>query len=203
MKKIIQIVLLLVILGLGYVLYQSIMKPIRFQSETKVRETAIIEKLKNIRSAERMFKASYGYFTGSFDTLTSFILDSTLTFARTVGDVNDSLQVAQGLVYKEDYRVLAKDTIFGREFPVERVKELKKLPYTDNKEFILEAGMLATESGVVVPVVSCRAPYKEFLADLDKQEVINLLDVCKISNRYGGLKFGSMTEATNESGNWE
>ena len=68
----------------------------------------------------------------------------------------------------------------------------------------MEAGY-ATASGVVVPIVECRAPYKAFLDTVAyRQEVINLIDEEEnIYTRYAGIKFGSMEAANNEAGNWE
>ena len=72
-------------------------------------------------------------------------------------------------------------------------------------QFIMEAGIITTESKVVIPVVECRAPYKAFLDTVAyRQEVINLIDEEQNnSNRYPGVKFGSMDSGNNEAGNWE
>ena len=69
----------------------------------------------------------------------------------------------------------------------------------------MEAGLIATESKVVIPVVECRAPYKMFLDTVEfRQEFINLVDdQVNNFNRYPGVKFGSMEAGNNEAGNWE
>lgn len=69
----------------------------------------------------------------------------------------------------------------------------------------MEAGVITTESKVVIPVVECRAPYKMFLDTVNyRQEVINLIDEEENNfNRYAGVKFGSMESGNNEAGNWE
>jgi hypothetical protein len=38
---------------------------------------------------------------------------------------------------------------------------------------------------------------------LDKQEVANLKDVATKSNKFAGLKVGSLEEINNNAGNWE
>ena len=65
-KKIIQFVLALVVLGLAYYVYVLISTPIKFENEQKVREAAVIERIKDIRTAERTFKSKYQRFTGDF-----------------------------------------------------------------------------------------------------------------------------------------
>ena len=118
---------------------------------------------------------------------------------------DDSVAVARGLVSRETFKVAVIDTIFGsKQMTPEKVEMIRYIPYTDGMEFILEAGQLKTESGVTVQVFECRAPYKAFLADLNRQELINLIDERENTfNDYPGIKVGSMTSATNDAGNWE
>ena len=56
MRKVIQIVLGLVIVALAYIAVEQVMTPLRFQSQTKIREAAVIDRIKDIRAAERAFK---------------------------------------------------------------------------------------------------------------------------------------------------
>ena len=82
---------------------------------------------------------------------------------------------------------------------------MRYIPGTNNQtEFQIEAGMITTESKVVIPVLEVRAPYKLFLDTVKyRQEVINLIDDQeKNFGEYGGLKFGSMEKGNNEAGNW-
>ena len=106
----------------------------------------------------------------------------------------------------EKFKIAVIDTIFSpKKLTREDVEQLRYIPGTDNKsEFIMEVGY-ATASGVVVPIVECRAPYKAFLDTVAyRQEVINLIDEEEnIYTRYAGIKFGSMEAANNEAGNWE
>ena len=62
--------------------------------------------------------------------------------------------------------------------PQNRFANLRYVPGTNNQtEFELEAGLVTTESKVVIPVVECRIPYKMFLDTVRfRQEVINLVD---------------------------
>ncbi len=204
MKKAIQIVLFLVIVVLGYILVQSILTPLEFQNTTKAREAAVIERIKDIRTAQRAYKTVNQRFTGSFDTLINFVLNDSLVFEKAIGSADDSVAVAKGLVKREKFNVAAIDTIFGdRKLTPEQIKNFRFIPYGNGKEYIMSAGNLATESKVVVPVFECKAPYKTFLADQDQQLLVNLIDDSKSLSRYPGIKVGSMTEATNEAGNWE
>ncbi len=209
-KKIAQIVLAVVIVGLVYVIYQQISTPIRFDKELATRQAAVIERIKDIRTAQRAFKSKYMRFTGNFDSLEQFILNDTLELERKLVDEYDSVAMAQlkksGKKNVEKFKIAVIDTIFSpRKLTASQVKELRYIPFSDNKEYYLEAGIITTESKVVIPVVECRAPYKEFLDTVAfHQEVVNLIDDQENNfNRYAGVKFGSMEAGNNEAGNWE
>ena len=188
MKKLIQIILAVVIVGLVYIIYDQISTPIRFEQELKDKKALVIDRIKDIRTAERAFRTKYQRFTGSFDTLVSFVLNDSLVLERKIVDEDDS--VAMAMMKKS-----------GRK----NVEQFRFIPGTDDKaQFILEAGF-TTASGVTVPIVECRAPYKLFLDTVAfRQDIINLIDdEVNNFNRYPGVKFGSMDAANNEAGNWE
>lgn len=210
MKKIAQIILAVVIVALVYVIYDQISTPIKFDDELKAKKAQVIDRIKDIRTAQRAFKSKYQRFTGSFDTLTNFILQDTLELERKIVDEDDSVAMAQlkkmGKKNVEKFKIAVIDTIFSpKKLSVEQVKQLRYIPGTDDKaQFIMEAGY-TTASNVVVPIVECRAPYKMFLDTVAyRQEIINLIDEEEnIFNRYPGVKFGSMEAGNNEAGNWE
>lgn len=209
-KKIAQIVLAVVIVLLVYVIYQQISTPIKFDKELATRQAAVIERIKDIRTAQRAFKSKYMHFTGNFDSLEQFILNDTLELERKLVDEYDSVAMAQlkksGRKNVEKFKIAVIDTIFSpKKLTAAQVKEMRYIPFSNNKEYYLDAGIITTESKVVIPVVECRAPYKEFLDTVTfHQEVVNLIDDQQNNfNRYPGIKFGSMEAGNNEAGNWE
>ena len=200
------------VLALTYWLYLLISTPIKFENEQKTREAAVIERIKDIRTAERQFKAKHQHFTADFDSLINFVLTGTMEGERKKIDEDDSVAMAQakkkyGKKFKnvEKFTFSVKDSLF-KHLSIEQVKELRYVPFSNNQtEFILEAGMLATESKVVIPVVECRTPYIAFLDTIKyRQQIINLIDNMENNfNRYPGIKFGAMDRGNNEAGNWE
>ena len=210
-KKILQFVLAAVILGLMYVIYVQISTPIKFKKEREEREKVVIERIKDIRTAERAYKSKYQHFTGDFDSLISFVLNEDLELERKIVDEDDSVAMAMlkksGRKNIEKFTIAVIDTIFAPRVLTEQdVRNLRYVPGTGNQvEYMLFAGTLATESKVVIPVVECRIPYKMFLDTVKyRQEVINLVDdQVNNYNRYPGIKFGSMEGGNNEAGNWE
>ncbi|MBS4765960.1 hypothetical protein KG007_07030 [Alistipes sp. kh20] len=211
MKKLFQIILAVAIVALIYVIYVQISTPIRFEQETKAKKAKVIDRIKDIRTAQRSFKTKYQHFTASFDSLQSFILNDTLELERKIVDEDDSAALAMllksGKKNVEKFKIAVIDTIFApKKLSRQDVENLRFIPGTDNKaQFIMEAGIITTESKVVIPVVEVRAPYKMFLDTVAyRQEVINLIDDEQNNfNRYPGVKFGSMEAGNNEAGNWE
>lgn len=204
MKKVLQIVFAIVIIALAYVLYDQIMTPLDFQKHKNAREAAVIEKIKDIRTAERAYKQAKQSYTANFDDLIAFLLNDSLVYEKALGSADDSTSVAKGLVKIEKFKIAAKDTVFGaKKLSVEDIKNIAFIPYGQGKKFILNAGAFTTESKVVVPVFECKAPYKDFLDDLDRQELVNLIDDRKSLSKYPGIKVGAMDQATNDAGNWE
>ncbi|MCD8186683.1 MAG: type IV pilin-like G/H family protein [Rikenellaceae bacterium] len=205
MKKLIQFVLLLAILGLAYLLYRQFAKPMEFDQIRKQRESEVVSRLKDIRAAQRAYRQVYQKFTPSMDSLILFVQNDSLTYERQIGSLDDSLALTQGRVARIQFKMAVRDTIFsGRNLTNTEIEQFRIIPYSDNVPFIMDAGTLETMSGVVVQVFEAKAPYKDFLEiEGFHQNLVNLIDERKGLNRYPGLKVGSMTEATNEAGNWE
>ena len=211
MKKIAQILLAVVIIAFVYVIYQQISTPIRFENELKSKSAQVIERIKDIRTAERAYKTKYQKFTADFDTLANFILNDTLEMERKLVDEDDSVGLAllkkQGKKNVEKFTVAVIDTIFSpKKLSKEEILNMRYIPTTNNQaQFILEAGQITTESKIVIPVVECRAPYIKFLDTITyRQDIINKIDDdVNNFNRYPGIKFGSMDAGNNEAGNWE
>lgn len=208
-KKIIQLVLALVIIGLSFYIYVLISTPIKFENERKVREAAVIERIKDIRTAERQFKSKYQRFTADFDTLINFVLTETMEGERKIVDEDDSVAMAQLKKMKkknvEKFTFSVKDSMF-KHLSEKDVRDLRFIPFTDNRtEFTLDAGIINTESKIVIATVECSAPYIAYLDTVAyRQEIINLIDNdMNNRNRYPGIKFGSMESGNNEAGNWE
>lgn len=210
MKKIAQILLAVVIVAFVYVIYKQISTPIRFENDLKSKSAQVIERIKDIRTAERAYKSKYQKFTADWDTLANFILNETLEMERKLVDEDDSVGLAmlkkQGKKNVEKFTVAVIDTIFSpKKLTEQDVRNFRFIPGTGSQaEFIMDAGVV-TVGNVPVPVMVCKAPYKLFLDTVKyRQELINLVDECKnIYNKYPGIKVGDLDQPNNEAGNWE
>ena len=213
-KTLIQILLAVVMIVLAYQLYESIMAPVRFDKTRIAREKAVIERISDIRSAQRGYKQVYGKYTSSFDTLINFVLTADMEFERQLVSSDDSVGLARLKKLRkkniEKFTVKAIDTVFGtKKLTPEQIEQLRFIPYSAisndgaPREFIMGAGSVAV-GNVQVPVFEAKAPYKAFLLDQNEQLLINLIDEQKnVLYKYPGIKVGDLNQATNDAGNWE
>ncbi|MFO7863179.1 MAG: hypothetical protein R6U85_04200 [Salinivirgaceae bacterium] len=208
MRKVLQIVLAVAAIVLAYLLYESIMEPIRFEKERKKRYDAVIQNLKDIRKAQVAFKDVYNRYTGSFDTLVNFVANDSMPLVKAEGTIPEEyidslksrakaeqLALKQGLISRDTIRLSVKDSLFGKEYKLDR---MPIIPYTQNDSFEMATGKVAA-SGLPVKVFEVKAPSKVILHGMNERLINSYND----GRDYAGLKVGSLSEANNNTGNWE
>lgn len=202
MKRILAIVLALIAAGLAYLLIINIGAPIKFDKEKQRRYVATINRLKNIRTAQVAYLSEHDKYTGSFDTLIHFLKTDSFRIVKQIGSLDDSADVAAGRVRRDTIFVPILDSLFKNDPNI--VDSLPYVPFTHGRNrFEMAAGEVQTASKVTVQVFEAKVPNKVLLNGLDHQQIVNLDDKARQIQRYPGLKVGSLTEATNNSGNWE
>lgn len=96
------------------------------------------------------------------------------------------------------------ETLYKGEFTAENIDQIVIIPFSDNLRFEIEVNdEYKTSQGIHVPLFEARAPFDTYLADQDKQELVNLIDKEKKLDHYPGLKVGSIDAPNNNAGNWE
>ena len=210
MKTALNIVFSVIIVVLVYFLFQSIMEPIRFNKEKDARETAIKERLMDIRTAQEAFKSVKGYYTSSFDTLITFLETDSLPLVFKRGALTDEMiaegitsereAVKKGLISRDTSYIPVLDSIFHKESPIE---ELRYGPGMENTEFQMSAGRVMTTSMVMVNVFEAYVRNDVFLSDLDRQLVVNYNEQRTKITGFPGMKVGDVKIPNNNAGNWE
>jgi len=197
-SNIVKIALAVVVIVLGYLLFSSIMKPIRFQEELTKRNERIVEKLKDIRTAQTFFKQFNNRYTSSFDSLFTFLRTGQIpvvkmipdptdtTFSRTINDTIGYIAIADSLYSKR---------------PDFKLEDMSVIPFSDGRKFEMKTAKI-DKGGTMVSVLEILVPYEYYLFDLNNQLVINLKKEMEDKNKFAGLKVGSMTDASTD-GNWE
>ena len=203
MKTILNIILSIAIVVLGYLLVKSVMKPIEFQKEQEKRYAKTIERLKDIRSVQDAFKAKYGGYTDSFDTLVKFIKADSILVERPDGDIPDTLDLKEALKMKivkmVATKIAVKDTVFKSKYAPDSIGYV---PYGEGVMFNLDTATVEAAK-VKVKVFEASVTNKVLLHGLDEQLINNLDDIKVSLTGFAGLKVGSLKEANNNAGNWE
>lgn len=210
MKVVIQIVLWALIVFLGWKVYNSIIGPVKFNEVKEARYMKVIQNLKDIQRAELAYKEITGSFTGSWDSLISFI--DTAEFAITqrrdtaIADVerNKAFGISEGY-YSEISLidtlgfVAVKDSLFRNS---DRYKNMMNIPLEGvDSKIELKAGTIERKD-VSYAVFVARVPKDVILHDQDQNLVMQEKAVQSVDGVNGPyLQVGSM-EDINTSGNW-
>ena len=196
-SSILKVVLAIVIIVLGYLIYNSINTPLKFEQELKSRGDVVIAKLKDIRTAQTLFKALHMRYTQSFDTLIRFVREGQIPEVKMVPDPKDTTNtrtITDTIGYVSIF-----DSIFAKKDY--KLEELSLIPFAEGDTFSLMAGTI-NKGGVDVSVFEVTAPMETYTAGMNNQLVINRVQELKDKNKFPGLKVGSMFEASTD-GNWE
>ena len=196
-RYITQVILLGVIAALIYFIITGVMKPINFDKEQEARYEKVIQRLKDIRTAEVAYKSVYGQYTGSFDTLINFVKNDSFPVLYAEGSLDDSLAVMQGKIVRDTIYIMVRDSIFEKGFPIDSLRFVPFAP--PGTEFDLQAAKIMTASKLEVPVFQATARNFDILNGMDHQLIVNLNDLTD----FPGLKVGDVVEANNNAGNWE
>lgn len=89
MKKVVNILLAICIVALVYIVYGSIMNPIRFQAEKSIRDKAVIQKLMDIKAAQTEYNYQNNGYCDNFDSLALFIKTAQLPITKKIGELTD------------------------------------------------------------------------------------------------------------------
>jgi hypothetical protein len=195
-NSIIKAGLAVVILVLGYLIFNSINKPVKFENTLDSRSKVIVSKLKDIRTAQNLFRIQNGRYTASFDTLIGFIKNGKIpevklipdpndtTFTRSISDTIGFISIFDSIYAKKNYGL----------------EKLNEIPFSNGDYFSILAGQI--NKGVDVSVFEVSARIETYTKDLDKQLIINRIKEMEDRSKFPGLKVGSMTDASTD-GNWE
>ena len=228
MKTVINLVLAACVIALIYICYGSIMGPIHFDEERKLREKAIIARLIDIRKAQQEYRSMHqGAYTDNFDSLITFVKTAKLPFIMKVGTLTDDQlnscmteKKAMELINKakktgnwkdvekeglQNFRrdtmwVAVMDTIFEKGFNPD---SLPYVPYGNGAKFQMQSRRDTLDTGMPLNLFQANVGYDVYLKGINEQELNNLKDVQSKLGKYCGLKVGDIEQPNNNAGNWE
>ncbi|HLW14992.1 MAG TPA: hypothetical protein VKX30_05805 [Flavobacteriaceae bacterium] len=213
MKIVTRILLWAVIAFLGWKLAKAINGPVEFNKVKEVRYAQVIEKLKDIQSAQLAYQSLNGKFIGSYDSLIQFIdtAQYAITTRRDTSFADRERNIAFGLdpedggYYKEEIIVdtigfkSVRDSLFGG---TDRYKRMMKLPYDWATEDIeMDAGQIERK-GTFYSVFEAKVAKESILKDQDRNLLIQENQIQSVDGVNGPyIQVGDMNEI-NTSGNW-
>ena len=228
MKKGLNLLLAVTIIGLGYICYRSIMGPIEFAEERDFREKAIIARLIDIRTAQVEYRniTKMGY-SDNLDSLIEFVKTAQMPVVLKEGELDDE-QLERGLTEKKAMEIIAKakktnnwkevekeglknfrrgtswiallDTLYPKGYAID---SLAFVPFGNGTKFEVATSVDTTKAGSPQYLFEARTPYEVYLTGVNDQELKNLISDMKKMGRYCGLKVGDVEMPNNNAGNWE
>ena len=187
-------------------IYSSINGPIKFNQVKNERYTKVIDRLKDIRTAQIAHKDVNGFYADNFDSLVSFIDNGIFT----VIEKRDSSYLEYNRTYRIDMLkeveivdtlgfVSVKDSLFGNN---ESYKMMAKVPINGtDSEFSIKADII-DKNGYQVPVFEVKVKKDIVLFDQNKDLLDQENKVISVDGVNGPeIILGSMTDVST-SGNW-
>ena len=202
-QKTIRLILWPVIIILAWFVYRSPISLKEFQEESNFRKSAVVQSLKDIRTAQVAYKDKYRVYADNFNSLLDFVNNDSIALIKAIGETPDSLTEEQaleaGIISRDTVFISAGESIFGAEYLDTRddrfafdLNTLTEVPFSEGEPFKIEAGSI--EKGkVIVQVFEVSTNYATFLKGIDaNNKGIDLEDIIRV---------GSMSEAS-INGNW-
>ncbi len=191
---------------LSYAIYDTIMAPIRFNTEKKVRYAKVIQNLRMIRDAQDAHKTITGEYERSGEKLIKFLDTAKFAITNTHNEIKTVNKGTKWQPIMVEIEEKVTDTT-GYEAVKESVfqnRDYTKMLIVPNSEetFKITVGYIQKVAGLEVPV---------FIAKIDKAIILKGLDnhlVEQEKEAIGGdevkgpfLSVGSLDEV-NSNGNW-
>ena len=194
MKLIINLVLLAIGAFLVYLLVDSIKEPIAFGDVRVARTDAVVERLKEVRTAQQLYRDVTGEgFAKTFDTLTQVLREGRIPIVSVFGDVDDPN--FDGQIRYDTTFVSAYDSIQRLGINLD---SLRYVPYSGGQQFTLQADT-TTYQQTLVDVVEVKTKYSAFMGEYADPK-FKRYD--QSYNPDKDLKFGNLSSPS-LSGNWE
>ena len=119
---------------------------------------------------------------------------------------NDADVIKNGLAgfRRDTIELNMLQSLYKGEYDENTIAAITEIPFSEGKVFEIEVNNdYKTSQGIRVPLFEARAPFESYLGDLNKQELVNLIDREQKLEHYPGLKVGDVFSPNNNAGNWE
>lgn len=214
MKIVIQILLWVLIIFLGFKLWNSIYEPQQFNKVKEERYAKVIKNLKDIRNAQLAHREIKGKFTSTYDSLINFV--ETSSFAITARRDTAYADIKKNKAYGLDPQnggyiiedviidtlgfVSVRDSLFQG---TDRYKNMMNIPIEGvDKKITMDAGFIIIRD-TKYAVFEAKVLKEDILSNLNKPDLLaQEKQVIAVEGVNGpAITVGSLEEI-NTSGNW-
>lgn len=208
MKLVIQLLLWVVIIFLGYLVFNSVYGPVQFNEVKEKRYVKVVERLKDIRAAQLAHQEITGTFAKDFDDLVRFIdtAEFVLTQRRDSTILDEEYRKTYGVDQYKDIVIIdtlgyasVKDSLFKQD----QYKNMMYVPIegVEDKKIEMKAGTVLKNDNRI-PVFEAKVNKSVVLYDQDKDLILQEKQIVSVDEVNGPfIKVGSMEEV-NTKGNW-
>lgn len=206
MKTIIQIVLWIACIGLGYLIYNSVTGPIEFKKVKIERFGKVVAKLKDIRNSQEAYKTVNGNYAKDFNSLIKFIDTGNYVITQQRDSSFMEFDQAYQIDMLKEVKIIdtlgfvsVRDSLFKKDT---RYKNLMDIPGAPNGEKITMNAGFVEKSGYRAPVFEAKVDKSILLSDQPKDLLSRENAQVSVEEVNGSeIKVGSMDEVST-SGNW-
>ena len=119
---------------------------------------------------------------------------------------NDKDVISNGLsgFRRDTIELNMLQSLYKGEYDENSIDAIVEIPFSEGQKFEIEVNNdYKTSQGIRGPLFEARAPFESYLGDLNKQELVNLIDREQKLEHFPGLKVGDIYAPNNNAGNWE
>lgn len=173
-------------------LYNSIREPIQFDKVKNQRKEAVAERLKQVRSAQEIYRLIKGKYASDFDSLIYTLRNDSIAYENIEGDPDDptNTNFIRTITYSAAIDTVNKLGIVLDSLPF--------VPFSGGQKFEIRADKIEYQ-GAIVDVVEVGTRWKQFMGEYGVSRYK------KYDSSYdpdASFKFGDLSRPI-ISGNWE
>jgi type II secretory pathway pseudopilin PulG len=206
MKTILQIVLWIICVGLGYMIYRSVTGPIEFQKVKEERFSKVISTLKDIRNSQEAYRTVNGKFANDFNSLISFVDSGKYTITQQRDSSYMEFDKVYGIDLLRELTIIdtlgfvsVKDSLFKGD---DRYKSMMNVPYAQGGETFTMKADIIDKGGYKAPVFEAKVKKDIILYDQPKDLLTKENAQISVEEVNGSeIKVGSLTDVST-NGNW-
>lgn len=206
MKIVIQLVLWALSILFGFMIYNSVNAPIKFNKVKQERFAKVVASLKDIRNAQEAYKTVNGRFANDFNTLVSFVDTGKYTITQQRDSSYMEFDKAYGIDMLREVKIIdtlgfvsVKDSLFKKD---DRYKTMMNVPFATNGEKFEMKAAIVDKGGYKASVFEAKVKKDVILYDQPKDLLAKENAAINVEEVNGSeIKVGSLNDVST-SGNW-